>query len=614
MLSEKIANQIAAGEVVNRPASVVKEMMENSIDAGATEVIVNYKDAGQGLIQIVDNGDGMSPNDARMAFDRHATSKIRSAEDIYNLHTFGFRGEALASIAAVAQVELKTRHREAEFGTHTVIHGGQFVDQTRIPCDFGSQFFVRNLFYNIPARRKFIEKDSRSASNIKMEFKRVALCNPQVGFELFADDSPLYRLQPATLANRIVDLIGSSMRTNLLEVSVDTTIVKVSGFIGRPKSAKRSATDQFFFVNSRFFKSKHLNRAVMSAYDKIIAYGTNPAYFLFLEIDPDRIDVNVHPQKTEVKFVEESAIWQIVNAAVRESLAKTGAIPMMEFDNECDVEIPVLRSGERYAEPAAASNSSYNPFTVGTADQMWESGLGTKIEYLDSGSREDAYDQYESQIDIESYYRSQASQISHGTQNLQSLHNDFEELSDIIFTVDHYGWCRIGQDMLAIDLRRAKERILYDHYINTLNIGETSIQRILFPIEITLSNSEFSLLQENIAEFLSLGFELNIVEEQSKIEVSGLPADIKSEDAELLIREILTVLTTPQSVEDQRRDKLARTMARSGAFSVSSSVGKEQAQQIVEQLMQGGNAGHTPSGKAIMWQITRNEIKRNLDR
>ncbi len=639
VLPEKIANQIAAGEVVNRAASVVKEMMENSIDAGATEVIVNYKNAGQGLIQIVDNGDGMSPNDARLAFDRHATSKIRSADDIYNLHTFGFRGEALASIAAVAQVELKSRHRDAEFGTLTTINGGQFIDQIKINCERGSQFFVRNLFYNIPARRKFIEKDNRAASNIKAEFKRVALCNPDVGFELYADDSPVYKLLPTTLPNRIVDIIGGSIRTNLLEVAVETVIVKVSGYIGRPKSAKKSTSDQFLFVNGRFFKSKYLNKAIMKAYDKIIIPGTNPAYFLFLEVDPDKIDVNVHPQKTEVKFVDESSIWQIINAAVRESLAKTGAIPMMEFDDDCDVEIPTLRSGDRYDMPESTTDMSYNPFNVesgaitsgvarysggGTSksvEDLWESGfggginlggnLGGQIEYIDSDSREEAYGQYRSQIDLDSFYSP-----SSGDEHYQDLPISGSDFGGIISVNERFCWGLLGRDIVAFDLRRAKERILYDHYIKSLNIGNAVSQKILFPIELSFSENELTLLSGNMSDFVSLGFELNICDAAlGKVEILGFPADIKGEDAEMHIRDILNLLTTPQSIEEQHLDRLARTMARSGSQNIgANSMAVEQAQAIVEQLIAEGNMGHTPGGKAIMWRITKEDIKRNLDR
>ena len=362
LLPEVVANQIAAGEVVNRPSSVVKEMMENAIDAGARSVKVNFRDGGKELIQIVDDGCGMSPIDARMAFDRHATSKIGAVEDIYALHTFGFRGEALASIAAVSQVELRTRQAGDEVGTQTEINGGQFAAQNPVMCPVGSQFFVRNLFYNVPARRRFLDKSTTSASQIKAEFQRIALCNPQIAFELYANDAPVYTLQAGSLAGRIVDVVGRHIKQNLLEVEADTSIACIEGYIGRPAAAKKRNTEQYLFVNGRFFKSTYLTSAILKAYEKLIPESCQPSYFLYLTLDPGRIDVNVHPQKTEVKFADEEAVWQIVNAAVRETLAKTGAVPLMDFDRDSPVEIPVLQKGAVYSEPLAMSNSDYNPF------------------------------------------------------------------------------------------------------------------------------------------------------------------------------------------------------------------------------------------------------------
>lgn len=364
LLSEIVANQIAAGEVVEQPASVVKEMMENALDAGARSVRVNYRNGGLELIQIVDDGCGMSPIDARMAFDRHATSKIISADDIYNLHTFGFRGEALASIAAVAQVELRTRQEEDELGTVTTLNGGKFVAQEPVMCPVGSQFFVRNLFYNVPARRRRFETRVPAATaQIKAEFQRVALCYPETAFELYANDTPVYSLTAGTLAERIVDVVGRHIKQNLLEVSADTSIASVKGFIGRPSAAKRrSAAEQFLFVNGRFFKSTYLTSALLKAYEKLIPESMQPSFFLYLTVDPSRIDVNIHPHKTEIHFADEQAVWQIVNAAARETLAKTGAVPMMDFDRKNTVEIPVLQQGTVYDEPAAQSNTDYNPF------------------------------------------------------------------------------------------------------------------------------------------------------------------------------------------------------------------------------------------------------------
>lgn len=373
LLPDVVANQIAAGEVVNRPSSVVKEMMENAIDAGAHTVTVNARDGGRELIQVVDDGCGMSPLDARMAFDRHATSKIASVEDIYALHTFGFRGEALASIAAVAQVELRTRQESDEVGTQTFVNGGKFQSQEPILCPVGSQFYVRNLFYNVPARRRFLEKSTASAKQIKAEFQRVALCNPDVAFELYDNDAPVYHLQPSSLAGRIVDVVGRHIKPNLLEVSADTSIVRVDGFVGRPAAAKKSNAEQYFFVNGRYFSDPFLRKAVLKAYEKLIPDTCFPSYFLFLTIDPERIDVNVHPQKIEVKFDDKEAVWEIIHAAVRNTLGKTGAVPMMDFTAEGRIEIPVARQGAVYGEPAAMTNEHYNPFAEGYVAEGGES-------------------------------------------------------------------------------------------------------------------------------------------------------------------------------------------------------------------------------------------------
>ena len=304
LLPEIVANQIAAGEVVNNPSSVVKEMMENAIDAGASSVTVNYRNAGLELIQIVDNGCGMSPLDARMAFDRHATSKISTLDDVYRLHTFGFRGEALASIAAVAQVELRTRRAEDEIGTVTIVTGGEFVSQTPAMCPAGSQFLVRNLFYTAPARRKFNSDRTRMVSDIKKEFRRVALCYPHVRFELMSNDMPIMTLPAASLQERIIDVVGRYIRSNLLEVAVDTSIVKVTGFVGRPSAAKQKNAEQYLFVNGRYFRSPQIFRSIMKAYEKLIPENCSPSFFLYLTVEPDRVDVNVHPQKTEVRFAD----------------------------------------------------------------------------------------------------------------------------------------------------------------------------------------------------------------------------------------------------------------------------------------------------------------------
>ena len=522
LLPEVVANQIAAGEVVNRPASVVKEMMENAIDAGATSVKVNFRDGGKDLIQIVDDGCGMSPIDARMAFDRHATSKIGAVEDIYALHTFGFRGEALASIAAVSQVELRTRQAGDEVGTQTEINGGQFAAQNPVMCPVGSQFFVRNLFYNVPARRRFLDKSTTSASQIKAEFQRIALCNPQIAFELYANDAPVYTLQAGSLAGRIVDVVGRHIKQNLLEVEADTSIACIEGYIGRPAAAKKRNTEQYLFVNGRFFKSTYLTSAILKAYEKLIPESCQPSYFLYLTLDPGRIDVNVHPQKTEVKFADEEAVWQIVNAAVRETLAKTGAVPLMDFDRDSPVEIPVLQKGAVYSEPLAMSNSDYNPFREEYIDPSAPDPnvdfTGFDVPYRDGGVVSDSavgglrtggvrsaapsfpqaaaggfalpgadageFEEFESGGGFEitpsgGGFDDSALDFIPSSAVPEQQRFDMPqrpEFTDALPLPGGYVAALLGGRFVVVDVRRARERILYEDYLRMLgNVGEPAV-------------------------------------------------------------------------------------------------------------------------------------------
>ena len=666
LLPEVVANQIAAGEVVNRPASVVKEMMENAIDAGAQRVQVNFREGGRDLIQIVDDGCGMSPIDARMAFDRHATSKITAVDDIYSLHTFGFRGEALASIAAVSQVELRTRQEGDETGTCTEINGGQFVSQTPVMCPVGSQFFVRNLFYNVPARRKFLEKSTSSAAQIRAEFQRVALCNPQIAFELYANDQPLHKLGATTLAGRIVDVVGRHVKQNLLEVEADTSIARVTGYIGRPAAAKRRNSEQYMFVNGRFFKSTYLTGAIVKAYEKLIPENSVPSYFLYLEIEPSRIDVNVHPQKTEVKFADEEAVWQIVNAAARETLAKTGAVPPMDFDREGDVEIPVLERGAVYGEPRVASNEGYNPFNDTYIDPAApdpnEDFTGFDVPFQDEGpvladagahptvfarrtpprfgggrmsfggfpaSASEAFEEFESGtlegVDfsdddplggMSEEYGAEESALdfipSEAGAEQQQLDIDPEAgFSDPLPLAGGYVAALLGGRLVVVDVRRARERILYEDYMEMLSCGKTVSQQLLFPERLVLSGDEYVLAEERAVEFAALGFDIDFIGDGA-IEVKGTPADLPAEGIDRTIYELLQAFSMPVSVEEVRREKAAAAMARSGARGAARSLTKEEAEVLLARLMATGNVSFTPSGKTILAEITAEDMRAKL--
>ncbi len=636
LLPEVVANQIAAGEVVNRPASVVKEMMENSIDAGAGRVQVNFRDGGKDLIQIVDDGCGMSPIDARMAFDRHATSKISAVDDIYALSTFGFRGEALASIAAVSQVELRTRQEGDEVGTRTEINGGQFVAQTPVMCPVGSQFFVRNLFYNVPARRRFLDKSSASASQIRAEFQRVALCYPQIAFELYADDASVYTLPATTLAGRIVDVVGRQVKQNLLEVGADTSIARVEGFIGRPAAAKRRNTEQFLFVNGRYFKSQYLTGAILKAYEKLIPENCTPSYFLYLTVDPGRIDVNVHPQKTEVRFADEEAVWQIVNAAVRETLAKTGAVPPMDFDREGEVEIPVLERGAVYAEPRAMSNDAYNPFRDEYVD-LSAADPGADFSGFDVPYRGDmpAFGEMPAGLGADRTHASTRFGVSDGEQFEEfvsggPLESGFDfipsegdatqqalpieespEFTDPVPLAGGYVAAALGGRLVVVDVRRARERILYEDYLRMLSNGSAVCQQLLFPERLMLSGDEYALLEENAVEFAALGFDIDFVGDGT-VEVKGAPADLPAEGIDRMLYDLLQAFSTPVSLGDVRREKIAAAMALGVARGSVPLLSHEEAAALLARLAETGNVSFSPSGKTVLAEILPEDIRAKL--
>ncbi len=651
LLPEVVANQIAAGEVVNRPASVVKEMMENAIDAGASCVKVNFRDGGKELIQIVDDGCGMSALDARMAFDRHATSKIRSVEDIYRLHTFGFRGEALASIAAVSQVELRTRQAEDELGTVTEIHGGAFLSQQPVVCPVGSQFFVRNLFYNVPARRRFLEKSTTSAKQIRCEFQRVAMCHPDVSFELYANDAPLYQLPVGSLATRIVDLMGRSLKQNLLEVDASTSIASVKGYVGRPAAAKQRNQEQFLFVNGRYFKSPYLVSALMRAYEKLIPQTAQPSYFLFLEIDPSRIDVNIHPQKTEVKFADEEAVWQIVHAAVRETLAKSGSVPMMDFDAEQNVEIPVMGRGVIYGEPSAVQNSEYNPFSDSYIDPSapdpnknyrgfdvpYEGTTPTLSDhaFTPSTSRssygrpplpfaggEEEFDDFRSSgltggftLPTEPQDEEEFVEFASG-----GAQEEVQLAMPMVKPQFHHpiaigsalALAQLEGQTVVVDLRRAEERVLFEDYLKFSRTSHGVSQQLLFPEEVILAREEYEHLQEHEVELAALGFDLEFGPEE-RVGVRGLPADMATEELETVLYELIGLFAEPCLTAERCRERTAAVLAASGARRLPKVLGEEQLVALLERLAEAENFTFSPSGKPIFSILSIEELRAKLE-
>lgn len=642
LLPEVVANQIAAGEVVNRPSSVVKEMMENAIDAGAKTVTVNCCEGGRDLIQIVDDGCGMSPTDARMAFDRHATSKIASVDDIYKLHTFGFRGEALASIAAVAQVELKTRQEGEELGSQTFINGGEFDKQKPCGCPVGSQFFVRNLFYNVPARRRFLEKSTTSSRQIRDEFERVALCNPQIAFKLYSNNAPIYDLERNSLRGRIVDVVGKSIKNNLLEVSAETSLVKIEGFVGRPAAAKKSSYKQFLFVNGRYFKSPYFYKAVMKAYEKLIPAQTQPDIFLYLTIDPERIDVNVHPQKTEVKFSDGEAIWQIINAAVRETLAKMGAVPLMDFDDEGAIDIPVASgTGRVYGEPKAASVEGYNPFREGytsgaTAGRRSQADLSDfageyhatpRRERFDiwpsdslAGAESEEFAIVDSGESFHDFLSSEQSQTSGEefdfVESADAVQQRFEgadeaQFEDVIVLPEMMAAARYRGRLVVVDLRRARERVSFEEYAAMLGGGSSVSQQLLFPERLVLTNDEVELLKGCLDDLSAIGFDLRVVDDCT-VELSGTPADMEGVEIDRLLYDVIHSIAEGDEPTAVRRQQLAAMVAQRRAAAMRGAIGVEQTEVLLSRLAVCENMSFSPSGKAIMVEISTGEIRSRL--
>ncbi len=676
LLPEIVANQIAAGEVVDNPSSVVKEMMENAIDAGAKSVTVNFRNAGLELIQIIDDGCGMSPMDARMAFDRHATSKIKSFEDVYRLQTFGFRGEALASIAAVAQVELRTRQAEDEVGTVTIVNGGEFVSQTPTMCPVGSQFYVRNLFYTAPARRKFNGDRSRMVTDIKKEFRRVALCNPQVRCELMSNDMPIITLPAGTLSERIIDVVGRHIKTNLLEVDVDTTIVKVKGYVGRPSAAKQKNAEQYLFVNGRYFRSPQLYRSIMRAYEKLIPENCSPSYFLYLRVDPERVDVNVSPHKTEVKFADSEDVNQIVTAAVRSTLAKSGSLGMMEFEKP-EVEIPVLESGHTfYSEPAVASIEGYNPFSEGYADSAELNdkdsfdvssdrkpssarGGGRTTSYKDIPARFNPSDMGVEEFEVQSTLKDvpwsgislereldqpvesapikeneveyvdipsagfDLSNLADGGDEESSFefvalsiqqeiaHEQTLSFEEVLPLTGGYAVAMTGARSMLVDLRRAKERVLYDGYMAMLGCGSCPCQQLLFTETLILQMEDYDLLSENEVEFSALGFDMEL-QGEGKVELRGIPSSVMGEQADKLIYELLRELESNADLGRHLHSRMAQVMARRGSVISSRSLSKAEVMELLGRLCECDDYSFSPSGKPIMVELTQEDIKAKL--
>lgn len=606
VLPESVANQIAAGEVIQRPASVVKELVENAVDAGSTLVSVLVKDAGRTLIQIIDNGCGMSELDARLSFERHATSKIKTAEDLFAIQTFGFRGEALASVASIAEVELKTRRAEDELGTHITINASTVVGQEPTACPVGSVFTIKNLFYNVPARRKFLKSDAVELKHIITEIQRVAIGHPEVAFTLVSNGTEIYNLPKGNLRQRIVGLMGKSLSNQLIDVNVTTSMLRIRGFIGKPEQAKKGMGEQFFYVNNRFFKSTYFQKAVFNAYDQLIQQSTFPSYFLFFDIEPDKIDVNIHPTKVEIKFEEEQTIWQLLNAAVRESIGKFALAPTIDFNTEGAIDIPVAGTAAELSTPSVAIDYSYNPFeeekkkvennsfspNVGRerAPQGWQSLYGGL-----NDSFVDAFEKAEKQND-EALFK-------HGEVNTERI---FMQLKST------YVLTPVKSGLMVIDQHRAHKRILFERFVQGLEqYGEVS-QTELFPQHVELSPADYSLLEPLLDDIQSLGFDIRSMGKSSVV-VYALPADIDTRNAAEVVQQLVLAIHEDGTVSAAKhRERLAASLAKAAAIPVNHKLGYEEMSELVDQLFSCHQPNICPDGKPTLTTVTIDELAKRF--
>ena len=585
LLSDSIANQIAAGEVIQRPASVVKELIENSVDAGADSIQLIVKDAGRSLIQVVDNGKGMSETDARMAFERHATSKIKTAEDLFSLHTMGFRGEALASIAAVAQVELKTARKEDKSGTLIQVSASQLECQQMIAANPGSIFSVRNLFFNVPARRKFLKSNETEFKNILTEFERIVLVNPQVSFSLRHNETEVFNLPATNLRQRILNVFGKRLNTQLLSLQAETSLVSVSGYIGIPESSKKRGALQCFFVNNRYMRHAYFHKAVMLAFEPFIPAGEMPNYFIYLSVDPGSIDVNIHPTKTEIKFENEQAIFQIIAAAVKESIGKSNAVPSLEFDRDGAIDMPVYTKTNIQTEvPKINIRSDYNPFKETYSSKSvtgWEKLYQDEIPSPDESS---------SQTEI-----------------------FVDERANILQYKGRYIITPLKSGLTLINQRRAHIRILFDEYMQRMNQKQGISQRLLFPEIISFTPREATVLPYLLTDLAYMGFDLADLGSNS-FSINGVPSGLENLDIVEILQDMVDkVVETGCEVKEEIIEAMALTLAKKAAIPYGKSLSEEEVNSLVAKLFVSSSPNYTPDGKSIISILSDDELTKRFN-
>lgn len=647
LLPDSVANQIAAGEVIQRPASVIKELVENSIDAGATLINVVCVDSGRTSIQVTDNGKGMSETDARLSFERHATSKIRQADDLFNLHTMGFRGEALASIAAVAQVELRTRRPDDDLGTALTIAGSRFVSQEPVQCPVGCNFTISNLFYNVPVRRKFLKSNTTELNNIVTAFERIALVYPDVAFTLYNNQTELYNLKAGGLRQRIVDVIGKKINQHLLPIDIDTTMCKISGFVGKPESARKKGARQFFFVNGRYMKHPYFHKAIMTAYERLVPEGEQIPYFIYFTVNPTDIDVNIHPTKTEIKFENEQTVWQILTAAVRDAVGMFNDVTAIEFDTEGQPDIPALGAMPQadISAPKVQYNPAYNPFNEPSAqhssaapdnwEQLYEglSSAHSRQQSAPSLFGNDTGGVIQSRSNIANKpFADNGIVLSKGFSKPDGLNAESAGFNALSADTDmlsastepspleeksptHYQYkgryimTSVKSGLMIIDQYRAHTRILYEGYIEQMQKRRPSSQKPLFPDTIHFSASDKVVVEAVMPELQNIGFELT-PNEEGDYTITAVPSGLDGLDYVALVQDIVaSAREKTTSAIDDINHSIALELARNAAVTYGQVLTNAEMENIVNSLFACSNFSYTPDGKKILTMLRQTDLE-----
>lgn len=613
LLPDSVANQIAAGEVIQRPASVIKELVENAVDAGAKHIEVQVVDAGKTSIQVIDDGKGMSETDARLAFERHATSKIREASDLFALHTMGFRGEALASIAAVAQVELRTRLEGEELGTSLCISGSKVESQETISCPQGCNFNVKNLFFNVPARRKFLKSNQTELNNILTEFERIALVNPEISFSLHHNGTEMMNLPAIQLKQRIMGIFGKKINQELLPLEVDTTMVRVSGFVGRPDSSRKKGARQFFFVNGRYMRHPYFHKAVMDAYERLIPTGEQVSYFIYFDIDPSHIDVNIHPTKTEIKFENEQAIWQILTAVIKETLGKFNAVPSIDFDAEGMPDIPAFESSPYSVAqaPKLDYDPNYNPFNT-------SSGSSGSYSRQKVDGWEELYSGYEPSMQA-AVYPGKDVFVGEGLDEPEMTPN-FYASTEVQNSVEssslHYQYkgryilTSVKSGLMIIDQQRAHIRVLYDRYLSQIENRKGASQGMLFPDIVQFPVSEIPVLESIMEDLNYLGFELTDLGGGSYA-INGIPSGIEGlNPVDLVHNMVHAAIEKGCRVKSEVQEMLALSLAKAASIVPGQVLSNEEMSQLVDELLTSASPNYTPDGKTVLAMMGEDELEK----